>query len=421
MSVVLWRVFFLREYLQKQVGEVLVEKTIAVKSEKCSRCGADKEMIVIDALGRYACRDCGSNSDMILYRYRQRLPLVEHRLDLNLQLTKWQKRGSEFIIRCYLSHAHGFLQAVCGAGKTEMTLAAICLALNRHIRVGFAIPRKQVVIQLSERIKKYFPSSNVKAIHAEAKNDRDAHIVVMTIQQLVNYKDEFGLLLIDEVDAFPFADSPFYWRLANQALRAGGSLILISATLTSALKRKLTKSGFRFHFNPARFHGVDHDLPRFLQLSGSALETILESILPILKKWRLDSKRAILFLPSIAKCLAFASLLRKEGVKARAVTSETERKEAIIHEFSAGNLDVLVSTSILERGITFSGIQIAVLQADSPLYDRDTLIQMSGRVGRDLWEPRGEIWFLSEYLSPAMRKARAEIRMLNRRKNLGGD
>ena len=287
--------------------------------------------------------------------------------------------------------------------------------MKRHIRVGFAIPRKQVVIQLSERIKKYFPSSNVKAIHAEAKNERDAHIVVMTIQQLVNYKDEFGLLLIDEVDAFPFADSPFYWRLANQALRAGGSLILISATLTSALKRKLTKADF-VSTSIRLVSRVDHDLPRFLQLSGSALETILESILPILKKWRSDSKRAILFLPSIAKCLAFASLLRKEGVKARAVTSETERKEAIIHEFSAGNLDVLVSTSILERGITFSGIQIAVLQADSPLYDRDTLIQMSGRVGRDLWEPRGEIWFLSEYLSPAMRKARAEIRMLNRRK-----
>ena len=54
------------------------------------------------------------------------------------------------------------LNCVCGAGKTELVIESISLFLKQKKKVCFAIPRRQVVLELQERLASYF--SNAKVI-----------------------------------------------------------------------------------------------------------------------------------------------------------------------------------------------------------------------------------------------------------------
>ena len=57
-------------------------------------------------------------------------------------------------------------------------------------------------------------------------------------------------------------------------------------------------------------------------------------------------------------------------------------------------ISLLVTTTILERGVTISNVAVAVLGAENPVFDEAALVQISGRVGRDRKFPEGEICFL---------------------------
>ena len=74
----------------------------------------------------------------------------------------------------------------------------------------------------------------------------------------------------------------------------------------------------------------------------------------------------------------------------------------------------MVTTSVLERGVTVKGLQAIILHADQEaIYDRATLVQISGRVGRKKDDPEGEVIFLAERKTVAMREAADEIRKSN--------
>ena len=53
----------------------------------------------------------------------------------------------------------------------------------------------------------------------------------------------------------------------------------------------------------------------------------------------------------------------------------------------------MVTTSVLERGITVPKADVIVLYAHDDLYDARTLIQMAGRSGRAASHPIGSVYF----------------------------
>ena len=74
-----------------------------------------------------------------------------------------------------------------------------------------------------------------------------------------------------------------------------------------------------------------------------------------------------------------------------------QNKDQIINAFKAGKLNYLLTTSVLERGVTIKNLQVLVYQADKrSIYDSATLIQISGRVGRKMDAPSGEVVFFAE-------------------------
>lgn len=104
------------------------------------------------------------------------------------------------------------------------------------------------------------------------------------------------------------------------------------------------------------------------------------------------------------------SLFCKKG---NFVNSKRSGRERIIADFKAGKLNYLVTTAVLERGITVKGLQVLIYNADSPIYDAASLIQISGRAGRKKDAPDGEVVFFAKSESKGMLDARLEIQRCN--------
>jgi len=94
--------------------------------------------------------------------------------------------------------------------------------------------------------------------------------------------------------------------------------------------------------------------------------------------------------------------------------SKVEHRAAVIKQFRDGDLDIMVTTSVLERGVTFPGVGVIVLYADHAVFNVSALVQIAGRVGRTAKAPRGTVLFLASRLSASMKQARQLIQELNR-------
>nr|WP_252899005.1 helicase-related protein [Secundilactobacillus odoratitofui] len=56
-------------------------------------------------------------------------------------------------------------------------------------------------------------------------------------------------------------------------------------------------------------------------------------------------------------------------------------------------INCLITTTILERGITFPGIDVIVIGANDPVFSTAALVQIAGRVGRKETAPTGLVRF----------------------------
>lgn len=85
-----------------------------------------------------------------------------------------------------------------------------------------------------------------------------------------------------------------------------------------------------------------------------------------------------------------------------------------------GELDFLVTTTILERGVTFENIDVLIWRADHPVYTEAALVQISGRAGRSKVFPTGNVTFYYRDWTRSMKKALKQIREMNSRARKNG-
>ena len=76
-------------------------------------------------------------------------------------------------------------------------------------------------------------------------------------------------------------------------------------------------------------------------------------------------------------------------------------------------MNLLICTTILERGVTFSNVHICVLYADHPVYTKASLIQIAGRVGRTPAYPSGSGIFLTRCKSRKVDLCIEDLIMMN--------
>lgn len=92
---------------------------------------------------------------------------------------------------------------------------------------------------------------------------------------------------------------------------------------------------------------------------------------------------------------------------------DEDRKEKVLL-MRKESLDFLITTTILERGVTFKDIDVIVVGADDGIFTESSLVQISGRVGRSPQFPTGNITFYYEEISLSMKRAIKQIKRMNK-------
>ncbi|MCK5763865.1 MAG: DEAD/DEAH box helicase family protein [Clostridiales bacterium] len=389
----------------------------AINNGVCQRCLGNN--LYTDKFGNNHCLDCYKYSDinesMTLYRFARKKVNKRHTLDLSYNLTIEQSKGSNFLLNCFESNKQGFLQAVCGAGKTEMTYSVILNALNQGLSIAFVIPRVEVLKEVSNRFIICFPKTNIKVLYENNKDFELADIIFSTPQQLVYFYQEFDLLILDEVDAFPYANNVFLERLVNKSMKLKGVILYMSATINNKYLQLVEQKKLQYYSIASRYHYRDLAIPKFFQYySQNQMVKILKEFLNI----NLQLKRqCIIFVPSITFGYKLKKILMEFQDNTIFISSKTKYKKSTIKEFRRGDFLFLIATTVLERGVTFSDIDCIVIDSDHEVFSKESLIQISGRVGRIAGYENGEVIFISKYLSKQMKQCKKEIMNMNKRKN----
>jgi len=312
--------------------------------------------------------------------------------------------------------------AVCGAGKTEVACGAIAAALSQGREVLYASPRREVVKEIYPRLKEAFPGIRIAALHGETSlKFPPAELVVATVHQVLRFYQRFDLVILDEVDAFPLTgDSRLYYAL-ERCRRAYGQVLYLTATPPPKLVIEARRNTLPVVYLPARYHGYPLPEPELFVLRNFKAQGRLP--FPLQKFFQLslvaDRAQVMVFVPTVELVQDTVSWLRSffgaEGEKCvQGCYAASPEREEVLTSFRRGAFPVLVTTTVMERGVTLPRLNVLVLFADHRhVFDENTLIQLAGRAGRSSEYPRARVGFVARKISPEMAKALETIRWFN--------
>ncbi|MFF2018085.1 helicase-related protein [Paenibacillus sp. NPDC058177] len=313
------------------------------------------------------------------------------------------------------------LWAVTGAGKTEMIFPLLEAVLGAGGQALVATPRRDVVLELAPRLGRAFPSENLAVLYGgSAERWVGARMTLATTHQLLRFYHSFDLVIIDELDAYPYHNDPMLAYAAGQACKPDGCFIYLSATPPTDMQRQV-KSGKLAHARvPVRFHG--HPLPVPRHLAADPVRICLKrGALPkkLIQELQISLNRSaqiFLFVSRIAHIEGLLVLLRRRfpSVVIEGTSSQDAARGEKVMAFRDRSISLLVTTTILERGVTVPRSDVFILDADSSLFDEASLVQMAGRAGRSKDDPEGRVFYISPQWSRSQRGAIAQIRTMNR-------
>ena len=330
-------------------------------------------------------------------------------INLGYPLSKEQKNLSKQIVENYQNNIDTLVNAVCGAGKTELVYGVIAHCLSLGKVVGFAVPRRDVVMELSQRIHMVFPHNSVVSVYGGHTDKLVADIVVLTTHQLYRYEKYFDLIILDEIDAFPFKDNKLLNSMFFRAIK--GNIVMMSATPSKDIidffsqgNRKILELNTRFHRHPL-------PVPETVILFGIFK---IPYLIKTMRKMVSEGKKVFVFAPTISRCESLFKITKIFVKNGTFVHSKCKDRAQKISKFKKGEYDYLVTTAVLERGVTFKNLQVIIYDADSEIYNSQTLIQIAGRVGRKIDAPKGQVLFLVNKRTPEIEEAISTIRNKNR-------
>jgi len=336
-------------------------------------------------------------------------------------LSKQQKEASKDIVETIKKDRTRLLWAVTGAGKTEMLYEGIAYGLKNKKRIGIASPRIDVCLELAPRIKAAFPHTEVAVLYGGMEEKYHyTQLVIATTHQLYRFKAAFDVLIIDEVDAFPFHSDQFLFYAANKAKKKRASLIYLSATPTLTMQKQVKNKKLLSTILPARYHGHPLPVPK-LKACWNWSEKLLKAPLKTscgkkLQQLIKEEKRFLIFIPNIEWMLKFEKKLRLLFPECpfTSVSAEDPERKTKVRAMRNKEYQFLMSSTILERGITFPNVEVLVIGAEDGIFTESALVQIAGRCGRAADYPKGEVLFYHNGKSIAMKRAVKQIKQMNK-------
>ncbi len=409
----------------------MAEKLPAMRKEKgklfCQRCNSKILEEWYLPIGAYYCRECllmkRVRSDQALYYFPQEDFPKQDILKWRGQLTPFQEKVSEGLLQAVDKQEPTLVHAVTGAGKTEMIYQVVAKVIDDGGAVCLASPRIDVCLELYKRLQNDF-ACDIALLHGESEPYFRTPLVIATTHQLLKFYHAFDLLIVDEVDAFPYVDNTMLYYAVKNSVKEDGLRIFLTATSTDELDRKVRTGELKRLSLPRRFHGNPLIIPKPVWLSdfNRCLEkSQLSSKLKIyIEKQRRTGYPLLIFASEIKKGEKLKEILKEHfpNESIGFVSSVTEDRLEQVQAFRDGELTILISTTILERGVTFPCVDVFVVEANHRLFTKSSLIQIGGRVGRSMDRPTGELLFFHDGLNASIKKAIKEIKQMNKEAGL---
>ncbi|ANS77298.1 hypothetical protein AWM70_17200 [Paenibacillus yonginensis] len=317
--------------------------------------------------------------------------------------------------------ARFLLWAVTGAGKTEMIFPLLAHVLEAGGRALVATPRRDVVLELAPRLAKVFPEQQMSVLYGGSE-DRwtPANLVLSTTHQLLRFHQAFDLVIIDELDAFPYHNDPMLAYAAEACCKDSGHFIFLSATPPKKLQRDAAAGRCGVAKVPARFHGHPLPVPKRTSFPGTdeniSRKRLPSNLITELERSLQRDAQIFLFISRIQQIPPLLALLRSKlpGVRIEGTSSQDGERADKVLAFRSRAIRILITTTILERGVTVPRSDVYILDADSGLFDEASLVQMAGRAGRSMEDPTGRVFFFSRQANSAQRGAIRQIKQMNR-------
>jgi len=377
-----------------------------VNEYRCPRCHNQDVLKVGMKHGQPYCRACLQfQCDPWVARKREKKAV---QIQLGYALTVEQQTIADGLIACYRQQQSAMVDAVTGSGKTEIVLGLIQIALAEGKRIGFVIPRRDVVQEMVPRFQQVFPSLTITSVFGGHHDQLEADLIILTTHQIFRYEKYFDVLIFDEVDAFPYAGNPVLMAMVQRSSQ--GMIVYLSATFEKQQLIEFKKQGGRVFHLFKRYHG--HPLPELTIMVRPFFFKWI-TLVSLLFQFQKQHLPVFIFVPTIAIGQWMLRFVTIFFPTTKLAFSSSEDREEVVHQFKNKPDFFLITTAILERGITVSQLQAIIFEADHRLYTTSMLIQMAGRVGRKLNAPTGKVILLTNHRSPSIQGAQAKIKFAN--------
>ncbi len=417
-----------REEIQPQRREAAIEKKGKLFCQRCQG-----EMIPVKAQHCFChkpcayCRHCLKMGKVrkcaSFYSFAEVNKFEEHSGNLLAwqgELSDQQEGAAQDIMTSIDQKETRLLWAVTGAGKTEMLFPGIEKALKNKERVCIASPRIDVCLELAPRIQAAFPTVSYSLLYGDMEEAYQyRQLTIATTHQLYRFKEAFDLLIIDEIDAFPFENDRSLQMAAEKARKKSSTLIYLSATPNRKMQQELKAGKIKATILPARYHGYPLPVPRMqwcAQWNKKLLTYFKRTTFGKVFAQKIkEEQKFLIFAPNIQWMIEFEAQLKNlypELNFASVSSTDPLRKEKVL-KMRANHYDFLITTTILERGVTFPNIDVFVLGAEEGIYTEAALVQIAGRCGRSADYPTGEVVFFHDGKSLAMKRAIKQIKKMN--------
>lgn len=303
--------------------------------------------------------------------------------------------------------------AVTGAGKTEMIFPSIRTALNLNQKILLASPRKDVIKELTPRFKKAFPEMSIVSLYGGSNEKWDrGEIYLATTHQTMRFSRFFDLVVIDEMDAFPYHNSPMLQYVVKRALKENGKMIYLTATPKPEWQEKIKAKKIDYSVLPIRYHQKPLPVPQ-IEIIRSNPHPKLQRFLHQVKK---ENGQAFIFVASVKEVGALTGKMKTwfpDDSIAGIFANDPDRDEKT-KDFRNGNIQFLITTTIMERGVTVPNVHVLVFGAEHKVFDEAALVQIAGRAGRSGAYPTGLVYFFAKTFTKDMIKAVKQIERMNR-------
>ncbi|MBP2057652.1 competence protein ComFA [Lactobacillus colini] len=416
-----------RQWLLNQNNDTTklkVKKVKAIENNRCIRCHSLVKYQLPN--GKRYCRFCIGlgricEGDEIIrsceiINYAQ---IKNGGLTWQGKLTPAQKEVSNELVESFKRKRDHLVHAVTGAGKTEMLFQVIATCLMQAKRCCIATPRIDVVDELYPRLQEAFKKVKIGKYHGrEFCEAKDEQLIICTTHQLLKFYHAFDLLIIDEVDSFPFRNNPVLNYAARNAVKSTGATFYLSATPDQGLLDQAKQGKIGYSLLNRRFHGGLLPVPQEILFVKPFLnkERLHPKLLKEIQKIIAKVKPLLIFIPRINELELYQRVLKKTfpNLKISAVHAQDSQRQEKILSFRNNQLDILLTTTILERGVTFKHVQVIVIAADDQIYNAPSLVQIAGRVGRSQDDRDGKVIFCYHRYTRELRQAKRQIRMMNK-------